>query len=155
MLKVTQCSWLDGFTLLQVEDLKCTIVAVLVLLCSMVPLFVKDGLLVPYTVTSLAFVFLSIRLLSALDRCSEAELRLGAYRKLLFCLPKLDLACVVRWKVSVRFSTHSQNTITWFICGSLQDAGPTLCVGKTSEIQVYINSVLSHAPCNTAEIIII
>lgn len=127
MLKETQHSCLDGFTLLQVEDLKCTIVAVLVL-CSMVPLFLKDGLLMPYAVTSLAFVFLSIRLLSALDRCSEAELRLGAYRKLLFCLPKLDLAYVVRWKVSVRFSTHSQNTITWFICGLLARCwSDTLC----------------------------
>uniref|UniRef100_A0A674MI89 Alpha-1,3-glucosyltransferase n=1 Tax=Takifugu rubripes TaxID=31033 RepID=A0A674MI89_TAKRU len=58
---------------------------------SMVPLLLKDGLLVPYAVTSLAFLFLSIRLLSAMERCSEAELRLGAYRKLLFFLPKQDL----------------------------------------------------------------
>lgn len=82
-------------------NLRCIIALVLVLRCSMVPLFLKDGLLVPYAVTSLAFLLTSIRLLSALERCSEAELRLGAYRKLLFCLPKLDLACIVRWKVSV------------------------------------------------------
>ncbi|XP_003974451.3 dolichyl pyrophosphate Man9GlcNAc2 alpha-1,3-glucosyltransferase [Takifugu rubripes] len=68
---------------------------------SMVPLLLKDGLLVPYAVTSLAFLFLSIRLLSAMERCSEAELRLGAYRKLLFFLPKQDLGCVVRWKFYV------------------------------------------------------
>lgn len=67
----------------------------------MVPLFLKDGLLVPYVATSLAFLFFSIYLLSALERCSEEELRLGAYHKLFFCLPKLDLACIVKWKVSV------------------------------------------------------
>lgn len=67
----------------------------------MLPLFLKDGLLVPYVVTSLAFLFFSIYLLSALEHCSEEELRLGAYHKLLFFLPKLDLACIVRWKVSV------------------------------------------------------
>ncbi|XP_034737883.1 dolichyl pyrophosphate Man9GlcNAc2 alpha-1,3-glucosyltransferase [Etheostoma cragini] len=65
---------------------------------SMLPLFLKDGLLVPYAVTSLAFLFFSIYLLSALERCSEEELRLGAYRKLLFYLPKLDLAWIVRVK---------------------------------------------------------
>ncbi|XP_076580357.1 dolichyl pyrophosphate Man9GlcNAc2 alpha-1,3-glucosyltransferase [Chaetodon auriga] len=68
---------------------------------SMVPLFLKDGLLVPYVVTSLAFLFLSIYLLSALEHCSEEELRMGAYRKLLFCLPKLDLGRIVRWKFYV------------------------------------------------------
>lgn len=65
---------------------------------SMVPLFLKDGLLLPYVVTSLAFLFFSIYLLSALEHCSEEELRLGAYHKLFFCLPKPDLACIVRWK---------------------------------------------------------
>lgn len=67
----------------------------------MVPLLLKDGLLVPYAVTSTAFLFLSLYLLSALEHCSEEELRLGAYRKLFFFLPKLDLASIVRWKVSV------------------------------------------------------
>ncbi len=67
----------------------------------MLPLFLKDGLLVPYVVTWLAFLFFSLYLLSALEHCSEEDLRMGAYRKLLFCLSKLDLACVVRWKVSV------------------------------------------------------
>uniref|UniRef100_A0A3P8SVM3 Alpha-1,3-glucosyltransferase n=1 Tax=Amphiprion percula TaxID=161767 RepID=A0A3P8SVM3_AMPPE len=64
----------------------------------MLPLFLKDGLLVPYVVTSLAFLFFSLYLLSALDHCSEDELRMGAYNKLLFFLPKMDLAHVVRWK---------------------------------------------------------
>ncbi|XP_044055605.1 dolichyl pyrophosphate Man9GlcNAc2 alpha-1,3-glucosyltransferase isoform X2 [Siniperca chuatsi] len=64
----------------------------------MLPLFLKDGLLVPYLVTSLAFLFFSIYLLSALEHCSEEELRLGAFHKLFFCLPKLDLPCLVRWK---------------------------------------------------------
>ncbi|KAM9848547.1 dolichyl pyrophosphate Man9GlcNAc2 alpha-1,3-glucosyltransferase [Aulostomus maculatus] len=65
---------------------------------SMLPLFLKDGLLVPYVVTSLAFLFFSMYLLSALERSSEEELRLGAYHKMLFFLPKMDLACLVRWK---------------------------------------------------------
>ncbi|CAG5863431.1 unnamed protein product [Menidia menidia] len=65
---------------------------------SMLPLFLKDGLLIPYIVTSVAFVFFSIYLLSVLDHCSEEELRLGTYKKLLFFLPKMDLAGIVRWK---------------------------------------------------------
>ncbi|KAM9384074.1 dolichyl pyrophosphate Man9GlcNAc2 alpha-1,3-glucosyltransferase [Pholidichthys leucotaenia] len=65
---------------------------------SMLPLFLKDGLLAPYVVTSVAFHYISLYLLSALDHCSEDELRLGAYRKLFFCLPKMDLAFIVRWK---------------------------------------------------------
>nr|XP_019954035.1 PREDICTED: dolichyl pyrophosphate Man9GlcNAc2 alpha-1,3-glucosyltransferase [Paralichthys olivaceus] len=65
---------------------------------SMLPLFLKDGLLVPYVVTSLGFLFYSIYLLSALKRCSEEELRLGAYHKLFFFLPKMDLAFLMRWK---------------------------------------------------------
>nr|XP_020489358.1 dolichyl pyrophosphate Man9GlcNAc2 alpha-1,3-glucosyltransferase [Labrus bergylta] len=65
---------------------------------SMLPLLLKDGLLLPYVVTSLAFLFFSIYLLSALEHCSEEELRLGAYHKLLFFLPRLDLAGIVRWK---------------------------------------------------------
>ncbi|KAM4628711.1 dolichyl pyrophosphate Man9GlcNAc2 alpha-1,3-glucosyltransferase [Polymixia lowei] len=65
---------------------------------SMLPLFVKDGLLLPYAVTSLAFLFLSTYLLSALERCSEEELRLAGYRRLLVCLPALDLAWTVKWK---------------------------------------------------------
>lgn len=78
----------------------------------MVPLLVKDGLLVPYAVTSLAFLFLSTRLLSALERCSEAQLRLGAYRKLLLFLPKQDLGWVVRWKVGGRFCIYSSRNST-------------------------------------------
>ncbi|KAK5906958.1 hypothetical protein CesoFtcFv8_004858 [Champsocephalus esox] len=71
---------------------------------SMLPLFLKDGLLVPFVVTSLGFLYFSIYLLSALERCSEEELRLGAYHKLLFCLPKLDLAWIVKWKFYVSVS---------------------------------------------------
>lgn len=66
----------------------------------MLPLFLKDGLLVPYTVTSIGFLFFSIYLLSALDHSTEDKLRLGAYNKLLCCFPKMDLAFIVRWKVS-------------------------------------------------------
>uniref|UniRef100_A0A1A8NNV4 Alpha-1,3-glucosyltransferase n=5 Tax=Nothobranchius TaxID=28779 RepID=A0A1A8NNV4_9TELE len=65
---------------------------------SMLPLFLKDGLLVPYAVTSAAFLLLSICLLSVLDHCSEEEMELRTYKKLLFCHPKMDLARIVRWK---------------------------------------------------------
>lgn len=65
----------------------------------MLPLFLKDGLLLPYVVTSVGFLFFSLYLLSALDHCTVDELRLGFYQKLLFWLPEMDLACVVRWKV--------------------------------------------------------
>lgn len=65
---------------------------------SMLPLLLKDGLLVPYAVTSLAFLYFSMYLLSPLKHCTEEELRMGAYRRMLFFLPKLDFGCVVRWK---------------------------------------------------------
>lgn len=68
---------------------------------SMLPLFLKDGLLLPYVVTSSAFLLLSIYLLSALDHTSEEDLRLGVYRRLLFFLPKMDLARITRWKFYV------------------------------------------------------
>lgn len=71
----------------------------LVPVCSMVPLLLKDGLLAPYAVTSLAFLFFGVYLLSALERCSEQELRMGAYRKLFFFLPGLDMGRIVKWKV--------------------------------------------------------
>ncbi|KAK7144787.1 hypothetical protein R3I94_011016 [Phoxinus phoxinus] len=62
---------------------------------SMLPLLVKDGLLLPYAVTSLAFLFLSLYLLSALERTTDEELRLGLYHKLTR-LPKLNL--IIKWK---------------------------------------------------------
>uniref|UniRef100_A0A8C7KRA9 Alpha-1,3-glucosyltransferase n=1 Tax=Oncorhynchus kisutch TaxID=8019 RepID=A0A8C7KRA9_ONCKI len=65
---------------------------------SMLPLFLKDGLLVPYVVTSLAFLFFSIYLLSAFEHCSEDKLRLGPYRRLLICMPRMDLGRVTKWK---------------------------------------------------------
>lgn len=97
--------------------MKCITALVLVPLCSMMPLFLRDGLLVPYVVTSLAFLYFSIYLLSPLEHCSEDTLRLGVYRKLLFFLPKLDLAWIVRWKVSevrapVRRLTHGGTNVS-------------------------------------------
>ncbi|KTG04664.1 hypothetical protein cypCar_00036721 [Cyprinus carpio] len=66
---------------------------------SMLPLLLKDGLLLPYVVTSLAFLFLSLYLLSALERSTEEELRLGLYRKLTQrWLPKLNLSRIIKWK---------------------------------------------------------
>lgn len=89
----------------KILNCKCTIVLILAPPtphpCSMLPLFLKDGLLVPYIVTSLAFLYFGPYLLSALEHSSEEELRLGAYHKLLFFLPKMDLASLVRRKVSV------------------------------------------------------
>lgn len=144
---------MDDFKLLQMENvnIRCTIAPVPVLLCSMVPLFVKDGLLVPYVVTLLAFLFTSIRLLSALERCSEAELRLGAYRKLLFCLPKLDLACIVRWKVSVMFYICSlanhplrNNLVYPWLIASQRCCSDTCCRQNIGN-KGYINPLWSHA----------
>ncbi|XP_058887392.1 dolichyl pyrophosphate Man9GlcNAc2 alpha-1,3-glucosyltransferase-like isoform X3 [Acipenser ruthenus] len=43
---------------------------------SMLPLLLKDGLLLPYIVTSLAFLLISITLLSALEQSSEEDLKL-------------------------------------------------------------------------------
>ncbi|KAK1165051.1 dolichyl pyrophosphate Man9GlcNAc2 alpha-1,3-glucosyltransferase [Acipenser oxyrinchus oxyrinchus] len=43
---------------------------------SMLPLLLKDGLLLPYIVTSLAFLLISITLLSALEQTSEEDLKL-------------------------------------------------------------------------------
>ncbi|XP_062308928.1 dolichyl pyrophosphate Man9GlcNAc2 alpha-1,3-glucosyltransferase [Osmerus eperlanus] len=69
---------------------------------SMLPLFLKDGLLLPYSVTTLAFLHLSTHLLSALQRCSVEEMRLEPYRRLAsLCLPCLHLATLVRWKFYV------------------------------------------------------
>ncbi|XP_015234132.1 PREDICTED: dolichyl pyrophosphate Man9GlcNAc2 alpha-1,3-glucosyltransferase isoform X1 [Cyprinodon variegatus] len=62
---------------------------------SMLPLFLKDGLLVPYTVTSVGYLFLTVYLLSTLDESSE---ELGTYSKLFFFLPSKYLACMIRWK---------------------------------------------------------
>ncbi|XP_019730988.1 dolichyl pyrophosphate Man9GlcNAc2 alpha-1,3-glucosyltransferase-like [Hippocampus comes] len=71
---------------------------------SMLPLLLKDGLLVPYVVTSLGFLFFSTYLLSALKHGSEEELALGAYHKLFFFLPRMDLAWIVRWKFYISLS---------------------------------------------------
>ncbi|XP_060775917.1 dolichyl pyrophosphate Man9GlcNAc2 alpha-1,3-glucosyltransferase [Neoarius graeffei] len=49
---------------------------------SMLPLLLKDGLLLPYVVTSLAFLYFSVYLLSALERTPEEEFRLGPCLKL-------------------------------------------------------------------------
>uniref|UniRef100_A0A671T9Y3 Alpha-1,3-glucosyltransferase n=1 Tax=Sinocyclocheilus anshuiensis TaxID=1608454 RepID=A0A671T9Y3_9TELE len=69
------------------------------LFLSMLPLLLKDGLLLPYVVTSLAFLFLSLYLLSALERSTEEELRLGLYCKLTQrWLPKLNLSRIIKWK---------------------------------------------------------
>ncbi|XP_056133277.1 dolichyl pyrophosphate Man9GlcNAc2 alpha-1,3-glucosyltransferase [Lampris incognitus] len=79
---------------------------------SMLPLFLKDGLLAPYVGTSLAFLLLSIYLLSALEHCSEEELRLGAYHRLYPCLPRLDLACIVKWKFYISVAVMVGLTVT-------------------------------------------
>ncbi|KAJ3599880.1 hypothetical protein NHX12_033834 [Muraenolepis orangiensis] len=68
---------------------------------SMLPLLLKDGLLVPYAVTSVAFVCIGIYLLSAMERCTEAQLHLDAYRRLTKWLPAWNLARIVRRKFYV------------------------------------------------------
>ncbi|KAJ7986298.1 hypothetical protein DPEC_G00338480 [Dallia pectoralis] len=57
---------------------------------SMLPLFLKDGLFVPYAVTSSAFLFYSVYLLSAPQHSSEKPSRLKPYSR-------LDLDRLARW----------------------------------------------------------
>ncbi|TRY53987.1 hypothetical protein DNTS_015546 [Danionella cerebrum] len=61
---------------------------------SMLPLLLKDGLLLPYIVTSLAFLFLSVYLLSAFERITSEELRFYPYQR---WLPKFNLGRNVKW----------------------------------------------------------
>ncbi|KAL7891265.1 hypothetical protein AOLI_G00007410 [Acnodon oligacanthus] len=69
---------------------------------SMLPLLLKDGLLLPYVVTSLAFLYLGVYLLSALDRKSEEELKLGSCLKLSqHCLSKHTLSLLVKFTFRV------------------------------------------------------
>ncbi|XP_069794412.1 dolichyl pyrophosphate Man9GlcNAc2 alpha-1,3-glucosyltransferase isoform X3 [Narcine bancroftii] len=46
---------------------------------SMFPLFLKDGLLLPYIVTSLAFLFVTTKLLSAFEKVSMEDLQLQPF----------------------------------------------------------------------------
>uniref|UniRef100_A0A3P9KME1 Alpha-1,3-glucosyltransferase n=1 Tax=Oryzias latipes TaxID=8090 RepID=A0A3P9KME1_ORYLA len=79
---------------------------------SMLPLLLKDGLLVPYAVTSTGFLLVSIYLLSALDHCTEDELQLTTYRKLFFFPFKSDLGCIVRWKFYISVAAMVGLSIT-------------------------------------------
>ncbi|XP_062854099.1 dolichyl pyrophosphate Man9GlcNAc2 alpha-1,3-glucosyltransferase [Trichomycterus rosablanca] len=64
---------------------------------SMLPLLLKDGLFLPYVVTSLAFLYFSVYLLSAPDKGSEDELSLGPVHKLTkCCLSKHNLSLLVK-----------------------------------------------------------
>ncbi|XP_064187996.1 dolichyl pyrophosphate Man9GlcNAc2 alpha-1,3-glucosyltransferase [Anguilla rostrata] len=66
---------------------------------SMLPLLLKDGLLLPYAVTSLAFLFLSLYLLSALDRVTVDDLRIGPYVRLYrTCFPTINIPLIIKWK---------------------------------------------------------
>ncbi|CAL8254920.1 unnamed protein product [Merluccius merluccius] len=124
---------------------------------SMLPLLLKDGLLAPYVATSLAFLFLSTHLLSALERCTEDQLRLHAYRRLTAWLParlpRLDLARIVRWKfyVSVVLMVGlSVASVTLLPPAGLPDLFPVL-VSAFSFLHflgtfVYFNIVQLSAP---------
>ncbi|XP_062412799.1 dolichyl pyrophosphate Man9GlcNAc2 alpha-1,3-glucosyltransferase [Sardina pilchardus] len=72
---------------------------------SMLPLLLKDGLLLPYAVTSLAFLYFSVTLLSALQRSTDEQLRLQPYHtflgSVLPCLPRLNLGRITKWKFVV------------------------------------------------------
>ncbi|XP_028857718.1 dolichyl pyrophosphate Man9GlcNAc2 alpha-1,3-glucosyltransferase isoform X2 [Denticeps clupeoides] len=66
---------------------------------SMLPLLLKDGLLLPYVVTSVAFVYYSVYLLSALERSTDEQLRLQPLHTLIPpCLPSLSFSCILKWK---------------------------------------------------------
>nr|XP_023650318.1 dolichyl pyrophosphate Man9GlcNAc2 alpha-1,3-glucosyltransferase [Paramormyrops kingsleyae] len=65
---------------------------------SMLPLLLKDGLFLPYIVTSLGFLFFGLHLLSLLDRGTADDLRLGPLcGRLGACLPGLTFSSLVRW----------------------------------------------------------
>lgn len=67
----------------------------------MLPLLLKDGLLLPYVVTSLGFLFFALYLLSALDRATVDTLRIGPYVRLYgTCFPRMNIPLLVKWKVS-------------------------------------------------------
>ncbi|KAK2835237.1 hypothetical protein Q5P01_015721 [Channa striata] len=120
---------------------------------SMLPLFLKDSLLMPYAVTWLAFLFLSIYLLSALEHSSEEELRLGAYQKLFFCLPKMNVACIVRWKFYISIAAMAGLSISSVVLvppPHLPDLFPVL-VSSTAFLHflgtfIYFNIVQFSGP---------
>uniref|UniRef100_A0A673LWQ2 Alpha-1,3-glucosyltransferase n=1 Tax=Sinocyclocheilus rhinocerous TaxID=307959 RepID=A0A673LWQ2_9TELE len=89
----------------------------ILLVAFMLPLLLKDGLLLPYVVTSLAFLFLSLYLLSALERSTEEELRLGLYRKhTQHWLPKLNLMlslCLLQFWFSLVAMAALSFTSVW------------------------------------------
>ncbi|XP_015234133.1 PREDICTED: dolichyl pyrophosphate Man9GlcNAc2 alpha-1,3-glucosyltransferase isoform X2 [Cyprinodon variegatus] len=66
---------------------------------SMLPLFLKDGLLVPYTVTSVGYLFLTVYLLSTLDESSEEEIRFHGFwassRKGMPCFPHYNPRLII------------------------------------------------------------
>lgn len=75
----------------------------------MLPLLLKDGLLLPYLVTSLVFLYFSVYLLSALERTSEEELRLDLCHKVKqCCLSKHTLNLLVKCTVSNKIQAKPQ-----------------------------------------------
>lgn len=69
---------------------------------SMLPLLLKDGLLLPYAVTSLAFLYFGVYLLSALDRSPEEELRLGScHKRIQQYLSKHNLSLLIKCMFTV------------------------------------------------------
>lgn len=84
---------------------------------SMLPLLLKDGLLLPYIVTSLGFLFFSLHLLSVLDCSTTDHLRLGPLcGRLGACLPGSTFPLLVRWGVGVAPSRGQACSIwAWFL----------------------------------------
>ncbi|XP_066548514.1 dolichyl pyrophosphate Man9GlcNAc2 alpha-1,3-glucosyltransferase [Amia ocellicauda] len=65
---------------------------------SMLPLLIKDGLLLPYVVTSLAFLLISTSLLSAPGRTSEDDVKLKPlFRLVRRCVPRLNASLLAKW----------------------------------------------------------
>lgn len=123
---------------------------------SMLPLFLKDGLLLPYAVASLAFLYLSTHLLSALERCSEDELRLGAYRRLTpACMVSPDMGRLLRWKFYVFVALMAALSVASVVLeppASLPDLFPVL-VSAVSYVTflgflLYFNLVQLYEPPN-------
>ncbi|KAI1892111.1 hypothetical protein AGOR_G00150600 [Albula goreensis] len=69
---------------------------------SMLPLLLKDGLLLPYAVTSVAFLFVSMYLLSALDRTTVDNLRARPYVRLFgTCFPRINIPLITKLKFAL------------------------------------------------------
>ncbi|KAG7487640.1 hypothetical protein MATL_G00025680 [Megalops atlanticus] len=126
---------------------------------SMLPLLLKDGLLLPYVITSLAFLFTSMYLLSALERTTVDILRIEPYSRLFRpCFPRLNLPLIVKWNFAFFILTMAGLSFTSMALdppAKLPDLFPVL-VSLCAYFQflgclVYFNIVQLMEPSNKGD----